>query len=414
MEKPAGQDLGNGLFLSHLNDEHDVEQFIECNQVVTGEGAICDRLIHDRPGAVRDNYYIVRDTRTGEVVSTTCLLPWRICYGGVTLETAMLEEVVTRPDYRRKGLIRAQVQHFQRLVREKDYDLSIIQGIPNYYRQYGYGYALDHMRSITLPARLIPDAEAHAQFEFYKPESTDISLITRLYREAMSHQEIFVERNENYWEYLMNILGRPLSLIMDKNGNRPVGYFWGQQRNNIFDIQENAISSLVSLPAIMAKLKIEVGGEIQVTGNSADPLFHWIDGLGGVAQTADQWLINLSDPRKLLWTVGPVLEKRLNAAGFRNLTTDILINFYRSAVRLHFKDNRLTGVEDAGFLDASMSAVEWADLTIPADAFVRLIFGYRTIDELKDAWPDILIQSKNRHILDDLFPNVPSLILMPY
>ncbi len=414
MEKFAGRDLGNGLFLSHLANEHDIDQFIQCNQVVTGEGPIAERLIKHRPGANSDDFFIVRDTQTGEVISTTCLLPWQICYGGAMLKTAMLEMVVTHPEYRRKGLIRAQVQHFQRLVQERGYDLSIIQGIPNYYRQYGYGYALDHMASVRLPSWLIPDAEDDTPFVFDPPAQADMPVLADLYRQSMSHQEIYVERSADYWEYLINNMGRPLTLIRKSTEDQPVGYFWGHQRQGIFDIQENAISRLEYLPGIMAKLKREGVGEIQVTGNHTDPLFHWIEGLGGVTSVSDQWLINLPDPGKLIMKIGPVLENRLIAAGFCNLTTDITINFYRSALRLHFKDNRLTGVEDAGFLDASMSAVEWADLTISADAFVRLVFGYRVIDQLKDAWPDVLTQPKNRHILDALFPKASSLILMPY
>ena len=46
------------------------------------------------------------------------------------------------------------------------------------------------------------------------------------------------------------------------------------------------------------------------------------------------------------------------------------------------------------------------DLCIPPDAFVRLVFGYRSLDELFDAWPDITIKVESRRLVEVLFPRL--------
>jgi hypothetical protein len=80
---------------------------------------------------------IIEDQQSGDVVSTTCLIPWRVRFEGVDLRVAMLEMVVTHPDYRRRGLVRTQVQRFQQMVSQSEYDYSIIQGIPYYFVSMG-------------------------------------------------------------------------------------------------------------------------------------------------------------------------------------------------------------------------------------------------------------------------------------
>ena len=141
-----------------LRDEADVRAFVALSDEVTREGPICDRLVHHRPGGGWQDFFVVEDTRTGRVASTTCLLPWQVHFCGIPLGTAMLEMVVTHPDYRRLGLVRSQVAVFHRIVDERAMDLCIIQGIPWYYREFGYAYALDHRPHLRLAAAAIPEA----------------------------------------------------------------------------------------------------------------------------------------------------------------------------------------------------------------------------------------------------------------
>ncbi|TFG65890.1 MAG: GNAT family N-acetyltransferase, partial [Anaerolineales bacterium] len=153
--------LEDGLVLHPVRTVRDAASFTALNEAVTGEGYLCERLLHHHPGTTFDHYFGIENTDRGEFISTTCLIPWQLDYGGVRLSTAMLEMVVTHPDYRRRGLIRAQIDHFHRKALDDSYDLCIIQGIPYYYRQYGYAYALDHTPFDTLESRMIPEMESN-------------------------------------------------------------------------------------------------------------------------------------------------------------------------------------------------------------------------------------------------------------
>ena len=151
--------LDNNLVLRSLRGDADKERFAVFNTAFNNpfEGATCSCLMHHHPETTLDDYWLVEDPSSGEVVSTTCLLPWVCRFDGIDLRVAQLEMVLTHPAYRSRGLVRAQIKHFEQVVLERGYDLSIISGIPYYYRQFGYAYAIDGDRCEALPVWKIPD-----------------------------------------------------------------------------------------------------------------------------------------------------------------------------------------------------------------------------------------------------------------
>lgn len=413
MNNSADLVLENGFVLRHLRNEEDAAQFIGLSQEVTGEGPICDRLIHQRPASKLGDYCVVEDPASDRIVSTTCLLPWKISLDGVALEAAMLEMVVTHPDYRRHGLVRTQIRQFQQRVVQQGADLSIIQGIPFYYRQFGYAYALDHTHTITLSTRLIPDGVDVGALRLRLPAVEDFPRLADLYRAAMSRQQVHVLRSVADWQYLAGPAGMAVQLLEDEHTHQVLGYCCSQVQNGLLTVRESGVLNLENAQALLALLKRDFTGEVNIVGNSADFLFRLAELLGGSVQTAGQWLINLPEPDRFLSRLVPLFEKRLELAGYRHLSMDLTVNFFRNAFLLKIVDNHVVNVTNAGFVDTSMGA-SGGDLWIPPDAFVRLAFGYRSLDELSDAWPDIWVRPQSRPVLEALFPKLSSLILMPY
>jgi hypothetical protein len=111
--------------------------------------------------------------------------------------------------------------------------------------------------------------------------------------------------------------------------------------------------------------------------------------------------------------LAPLFAQRLAHSPWAELTTSLTLNLYRQAYRLRFEQGALAGVDSLGFVDASMGA-DGGDLCIPPDAFTRLLLGYRTLDELRDAWPDATVWASRRHLLATLFPKFESYLWMPY
>ena len=62
-------------------------------------------------------------------------------YAGIEFGVGQPELMGTHPDYRRRGLVRAQFKTIHRSS-ERGESLQVIAGIPWYYRQFGYEIAL--------------------------------------------------------------------------------------------------------------------------------------------------------------------------------------------------------------------------------------------------------------------------------
>ena len=135
--------------------------------------------------------------------------------------------------------------------------------------------------------------------------------------------------------------------------------------------------------------------------------------LGSQQLPGSQWLLRIPDLAHFLTKIAPVLESRLAASPWRGLTAELIVNTYREAHRLRFADGRLVGIDALGFVDASMGA-DGGHLCLPPDALLRLLFGYRGLDELFDAWPDLVVKPETRHLFETLWPRLDSYLYTPY
>ena len=412
--------IAENLVLRTVRDTRDAERFVALSARINGEaeGVMCARLIHHHPATTWDDYLLVEDERTGEVVSTTCLIPWQLQYENVTLDVAMLEMVVTHPDYRRRGLVRAQIERFHRTVKARGFDLSIIQGIPHYYRQYGYAYALDHQPYEGLPATLIPIPPAGAIDVPRVRAATvdDVPALTALYHAALKSNDLYTLRPVEYWRYLLEAAHCDVRVVEDtQHGGMLSGYaiVRGQPTPQGIDVSECGAMSHTSAMALLHHLSIQTNGLIRLGGAGHNLVLDAARSLGSVPLPCDQWLLRITNMASFLMKIGSALEHRLAQSDCAGLDAQLCINLYREAFLLCFEQGKLIDVKALGFVDASLGA-DGGDLCIPGDAFVRLVTGYRGLDELRDAWPDIVVRATTRHIFDVLFPRMASCVWTPY
>src|SRR3954471_7219220 len=116
--EPAQQPLEGGLLLRSPRDERDIERCAAFVSTTVREisGITTERILHHFPRMTLDDFLFVEDEGNGEVVSTTCLIPWECRFDQVVLNVAMLEVVATHPDYRKRGLVRTQIAAFHKAV----------------------------------------------------------------------------------------------------------------------------------------------------------------------------------------------------------------------------------------------------------------------------------------------------------
>lgn len=402
------------LVMHSVRDQADAARFAAFNAEINGadQGATCAALLQHHPTATWDDFVIVEDERSGEVVSTTCRIPWRLHLGGVSLSVAMLEMVVTHPDYRRRGLVRRQIDHFHSRAAAQGFDLCIIEGIPYYYRQFGYAYALDHWAADALPTAWIPSGAPDMRLR--RATLADIPALMQAYADSMAGLALHTQRAAEEWRYLLQAAAYPTYMVEPVQAMGSAGYVcgWlGGDRASL-SLVESALPSAATALAVLQLCKPHAT-LLRLGWPQQGFLAQVARTLGAQPHSGDQWLIRIPDLPRLLLKLAPVWAERLAGAGWPRFTGELTLNLYRHAYRLRFADSRLAAVDALGFVDASMGA-RGGDLCLPADAFVRLLFGYRTLDELRDAWPDIVVQPARRHLADALFPKIASYVWLPY
>src|SRR5919112_1168931 len=131
-----------------------------------------DLLSREHPACRPEDFTVVEDTATGSVVSSACLIEQRFSYAGVGLRAGLPELVGTHPDYRRRGLIKAQMDVLHAWSRDRGHLMQVIAGIPYYYRRFGYEMAVWMGAGRRLFARDLPAWPAEGAHRFHLRPAT--------------------------------------------------------------------------------------------------------------------------------------------------------------------------------------------------------------------------------------------------
>ena len=94
--------------------------------------------------------------------------------------------VASDPEYRKRGLQRILNNEFDKRIREDGYHLTAIEGIPYFYRQFGYEYSVPLDEWAALPIQKLPNQPSH-----------DISHLTpRRYQGSLNYSKL---AKKNIW-----------------------------------------------------------------------------------------------------------------------------------------------------------------------------------------------------------------------
>jgi isopentenyldiphosphate isomerase len=425
----------DGLRLRNIEKHSDIKDLAQFNAAVHGEetiGTMTELLIRRHPDTRKEHWLFIEDGNKERIASALCLIPRCLSYCGIEIKTAEMGIAGTLPEYRNQGLVRRLNSRFFELALEGDYLLSIIQGIPYFYRQFGYRSAVE----------LIPDRRIeYHQLSFppgimkkvsiRKARRSDIPELERLYNERINFLDISTKRKKETWEYL---LGPSLKteyaaetwLVSEKHaGGRPepIGYFRIQKKGFGPGLIVNEASRMErgTAAAVLDKLK-KLGLErrkpyIKLELEEASDLVKTAQVLGAKQYGAYAWQIKVIDTGKFLHRISPVLENRLAESPFRGLSGTLKYNCYRCAWDILIENGKISSVTPAerGKKASAKSDREktW-QLCIPPEESVSLLIGWKSWQELSEFCMDLRVSTEIAGIQDVLFPKLDSFLYTNY
>jgi len=392
-----------------------------------------DLMSGRNPATSAADFAVVEDTRTTRIVSTACLIPQTWAYEDIPFPAGRPELIGTEPAYRRRGLARAALEAIHALSAAYGHKVQGITGIPWFYRQFGYEYALPLGGWRDLNVNDVPALEKDTTepYQVRRAAEEDIPTLMRLYERMCAGKLVTTLIDEVHWRY--DLTGHSpgsdreyrAHCILDNEGH-VVGYYstpprlWGS-RFGVWEIGVEAGVSLRSvLPSVLRALKAqgealaEAGPEktqlaaIRLALGLEHPAYQALSTKLGPAQRPYGWYIRVPDVPGFIRHIAPVLERRLVDSVMSGYTGELNITFYQDGLRLVFEKGKLVQVTE---WRAPETNIRWNGAGFPPLVFLKLLFGYRSLEELSDAFPDCRAWEEPTLLLNALFPKKASWVL---
>ena len=434
------KDLGNGLVMRRGRPE-DADDLANFNAMVNSltdqpDGGVkawtLDLMSGGLPGFSPEDFTVVEDT--GAIVSTLNLISQTWTYGGIEFGVGRIELVGTHPDYRRRGLVRAQMQVAHEWSAARGHTVQGITGIPWYYRQFGYEMALENMGGRVGYLDNVPrlgDGEEEP-YRVRAATDPDIPFLKRVYDDGMRRYPVSCVRDEEMWAYELN--GRREKAdhryqicVVESTDGRQVGLLAHAPQlagprltASLYELAPNVSWPAVT-PSVIRYLQrtgesyaeLDKGrtfGAYAFALGSEHPAYHgskeWLPG----SQRPYAWYLRVADIPEFVRHVAPALEQRLAESDAAGHTGELKISFIDGGLRMSFQSGRLAQVNAWTATQAdSRLAPRVRDALFPNLTFLQLLFGFRSVEDLEYAFPDCIISSDEaRRLLNVLFPRRPS------
>ena len=437
-ERSYRRDLGDGLVLRWSTRE-DTEDIIYLPGMVfrrdPADPAVMElenlmrvQMSGQHPTTGPEDVAVVEDTSKKEhrLVAMTCLWREKWRYEDIPFSIGRPEIVASDPDYRNRGLVRAVFELVHARSEAEGHMAQAITGIPYFYRQFGYEYALDlGVERETYTALIPPLAEGTSEpYSLRDATINDIPLIARLYEQQCTSNIVSTVIDEGWWRHQ----------IEHWNDFQADGYW----HVLVITSKKSAFCGYVTLPAIRRRDSIPVfdlaimggfnlaeiilpvmrailhQGETMAAPLNARPISKIVFMMRRTHPVYDvlkaemvirrdppyAWYVRVPDLPAFLRVITPVLERRLAHSALAGYDGELALNFYRGGLHIVFAEGRLRTIEN--WRSPTWHSNENAGF--PPLVFLQLLFGHHSFGELRYAYPDVWANEDTAFVLKTLFP----------
>jgi hypothetical protein len=428
MADPIDLTLPDGLEYGIVETDDELEELIAFNSAIhePEDGETLRRLIEKMPGFGRELNYYIRDTDSGKIVSSLNAIPSVWAYNGIPINNLELGFVGTLEEYRKRGLIRKlYYKYFEKQFHRGRYHISNIQGIPYFYRQFGYDFLIPDWRQVFLRPNQIPVLPPDKKPDWMRlsirpATKSNLNDIITLYDKLSTGLLVSTIRDRTLWELQEKIrkdFAKDFSTYVVKRGTEVLGYFRlvlrenkKEPENSYLNVMESSISGIDGVRRTLEFLRshcIELGfHRIAFSGATTSNLSRIGLDLGGQMSRGWKHQLRIRDMVHFLKRIRPALQKRLRNTMFAGLTQEVTINTYRHRYVLDFQSGKIKDIKDLGVHEDG----KYLDFRTPPNDFVRLLLGQYSPEELSHQDMDFIIQGPAKSLIATLFPKQESFI----
>ncbi len=439
-DKPFLKELGDGLILRQATSA-DGEALATFNAYVHQQEdtkepdnrvGVWARDLIERPHPTfhPSDFTIVEDAGTGTIAASLNLISQTWSYAGIEFKVGRPELVGTHPDFRQRGLIRAQFETIHQWSAQRGEMVQAITGIPYYYRVFGYEMAMElggGRAGFNPQVPKLKDDE-NEPYHIRIADEGDLPFLIDLYSQANQRYLVSCVRDEKMWRYELNgrshqnVNRSEIKIIETLNGEA-IGYLvhppyrWGGMMPvTCYEIKSG--QSWADVTPMVIRYLHSTGAEYSVeSGKDQDaeafgfwlgsdhPVYKLIPDQLPRVRDPYAWYMRVPDLPGFIQHIAPAFEERLAISPMVGHSGELKLTFYRSGLRLVFETGQMVGIEEWKPIPQGHSG----DAGFPGLTFLQLVFGYRNLADLKFAFADCWTKNDQaRALLEILFPKLAS------
>lgn len=364
------------------------------------------RLVADRgdPADAGDLRLVLRDEGVdgtavvvdgSRVVATLTLLDEVVHVDGRAVPAGQIELVATDPHFEGRGLVRALVAWAHERSRRRGHLLQVMVGIPFFYRQFGYEYAVPMPAWRRLAAR--PVVPPGPPWTVRRATAGDIPAMAALQDRAQSAADVRMGHADACWRWLVERDGSEQWVAERAGLVAAVARALPPEEGG--DIAELAADDEAAAAALVARLAARVAEPPRVQDRAGSPaaLAALLD---APEEEPDWYYARVERLGPLLAHLAPVLQARLDAAGLGHVDHEVLLSSWRSHVRFTVGASGFRLLAEGGPEQAPISK---GGSGVPPDALASLVLGPHGAVGLEERLPDCHL-GRRREVMSALFP----------
>ncbi|MFX1259863.1 MAG: GNAT family N-acetyltransferase, partial [Promethearchaeota archaeon] len=396
-----------------LDDLNELQRFISFNDAVHQEESLkkyINRLFLEHPRRDEIFWIYIEENDSNKMVSSIVLAPLEWDFDGTLIPVCEMTLVGTLTEYRNRGLIGILSDLYEEIMEQKGYLLSVIRGIPYYYRKFGYEFALNLDERIELNKEQVPLKEVE-DISIRKATEQDLDFIKSIYKK---HNEKFFITNRfnqnNFYNKFMNdnFDNNFLSTyLIEKTGRLKSFFSIGMSYDSVGyslvvpEVNEECMIKIVQFVNTLNKKKCQIVFHV----NSDTKFSQYICSIGGKKSLGYGWQIRIPNIKKFLDAISPVLEHRIERSSYKGLTQEVVISDYKEIFILIFKNGKVEDIK----VKKGYPIPGRCDVQIPNSSLIKLLLSDRTFEEIKYIVRDSILKPGSEKLIKILFPKKPSL-----
>jgi hypothetical protein len=384
-------------------------------------------LSGSHPHCSPDDFAVVTEPN-GRVVAATILMRMNMEYAGTYLHGGRPEIVASYAEVRNRGFVRKIFGLIHARSEQRGDVFQGITGIPYYYKQFGYEYAVTLGGSVSVPASAIPVAPMDEDpFSIRPAQHDDIMQLQMLYERERSrmHERLPMlatsRIDARYWRWAISgsqshepwkpymIINRAGEVVGSVGLARIRGIddmammFCNTEPHILLaDVYPSLLRAVFAaaqhVPTWDSRTKPCTG--VRLVLGVGHPFYALVAQLPNVAHPPYAWYIRVADLVSFVGCISAVLEKRLSQSVYAGYSGNILFDFYRGGLQLTIQNGRISAQIWPG--------TPGAHAAYPPNVFLQQLFGIHSLEELTRAHMDVRASGEHAQLLGILFPKQTS------